>query len=119
MSEKALAAQKERLEKAAIKLKQEKAKMQRLAARSKYQETKKVRALDTRKKVLAGAYVLDRAEKDAGAKARLMAGLEEFLTRDADRELFGFSPLGSPSEAPQKPAEAQTTQPATKEWFRS
>jgi hypothetical protein len=49
---------------------------------------------DTRRKVLAGAAVLEWAKKDSDFSARLTAELKSFLVRDADRELFGFPPSG-------------------------
>lgn len=60
------------------------------------QEQNKLRAgerrSDTRRKVLAGATVLEWAKKDSEFSARLMAELKSFLVRDADRELFGLAP---------------------------
>jgi hypothetical protein len=48
---------------------------------------------DTRRKVLAGAAVLEWAKRDNEFSSRLMAELRRFLVRDADRELFGLPPL--------------------------
>ncbi len=48
---------------------------------------------DTRRKVLAGAAVLEWAAKDNEFSAQLMAELKAFLVRDADRALFGLPPL--------------------------
>ncbi|TBF45078.1 mobilization protein [Rhizobium leguminosarum] len=56
---------------------------------------KQERAIDTRRKVLIGALVLHRLENDrdgqfAGGIAEwLRRELPKFLTRDADRDLFG------------------------------
>jgi len=50
------------------------------------------RKSDTRRKVLAGATVLQWASRDSEFSARLMAELKAFLVRDADRALFGLSP---------------------------
>ena len=52
------------------------------------------RRADTRRKVLAGAMVLEWAAKDGAFSARMMKELGEFLVRDADRALFGLAPLG-------------------------
>ncbi len=61
------------------------------------QEQNKLRAGerrdDTRRKVLAGAAVLEWAKRDNEFSSRLMAELKRFLVRDADRELFGLPPL--------------------------
>ena len=46
------------------------------------------RKLDTRRKILAGAWVLHEAERSKAAADKLRRGLEGFLERDADRELF-------------------------------
>lgn len=51
------------------------------------------RKADTRRKVLAGAVVLEHAERDAAFKTELQTLLGRFLVRDDDRALFGFSPL--------------------------
>ena len=50
------------------------------------------RKRDTRKKILVGACVLDRADKDPDSARRLRQDLDEFLDRDRDRELFGLAP---------------------------
>jgi hypothetical protein len=51
------------------------------------------RRADTRRKVLAGAAVLEWAKKDNEFSSRLTAELKRFLVRDAERELFGLPPL--------------------------
>lgn len=51
------------------------------------------RRKDTRRKILAGAAVLEWAAKDSSFSARLVAELKTFLVRDADRALFGFAPV--------------------------
>ena len=51
------------------------------------------RKSDTRRKVLAGATVLEWAKRDNEFSSRLMAELKRFLVRDADRELFGLPPV--------------------------
>lgn len=67
-------------------------------------EQNKVKAVgrkdDTRRKILAGAVVLEWAGKDSEFSAKLMAELKRFLVRDADRTLFGLPPLpgGNPSD---------------------
>ena len=50
------------------------------------------RRRDTRRKVLAGATVLEWAKKDTEFSSRFMAELKRFLVRDTDRELFGLPP---------------------------
>ncbi len=45
---------------------------------------------DTRRKVLAGAAVLEWAKRDSEFSGKLMQELKAFLVRDGDRELFGL-----------------------------
>lgn len=80
------------------KLKQEKAKKQKFEARKKTIESKAQRATDTRKKILLGAFLMERMEKSPEYAAKVTIGLGEFLKRDADRALFGFAPV--PVKAP-------------------
>lgn len=47
----------------------------------------KQRKLETRKKILAGSYLLHEYEKKPGELSKL---LDPFLTRDQDRALFGL-----------------------------
>jgi len=51
------------------------------------------RKADTRRKILAGAAVLDEAEQRPEKKAELLKLLNSFLVREDDRMLFGFDPL--------------------------
>lgn len=51
------------------------------------------RKSDTRRKVLAGAAVLEWAKRDNDFAKKLDAELKAFLVRDADRELFGLLPI--------------------------
>lgn len=75
------------------KLKQEKAKKQKLEARKRHIESKAQRAIDTRKKILIGAFMLERMEKNEETKNKLIGQLDQYLTRSDDRELFGLSTL--------------------------
>jgi hypothetical protein len=75
------------------------------------------RRSDTRRKVLAGAAVLEWAKRDSEFSPRLMAELKRFLVRDADRELFGILPAHGngqeKNEVPRADAVAEQ-QPVTK-----
>lgn len=51
------------------------------------------RRADTRRKVLAGAAVLEWAKRDSEFAKRLNFELKSFLVRDGDQALFGLSPL--------------------------
>lgn len=48
----------------------------------------KKRSQETKRKILAGAWVLEQAEQNEEARKKLFAGLDKFLTRDRDREVF-------------------------------
>lgn len=84
----------ERIAKLEEKLKQEKAKKQKIEARKRTAELKLQRSQDTRRKILAGALVLEMMEQDEQAKERFMSRLDKFLTRKDDRALFGLYPKG-------------------------
>lgn len=75
------------------KLRQEKAKKQKIEARKKHLESKAQRAADTRKKILIGAFMLERMEKNEETKTKLIGQLDQYLTRAGDRELFGLATL--------------------------
>ena len=50
------------------------------------------RRRDTRRKILAGAWVLSEAERSPAARDKLRRGLDAFLDKDRDRELFELPP---------------------------
>jgi len=50
------------------------------------------RKSDTRRKILAGAAVLEWAARDTDFSAKLLTELKAILVRDADRALFGLPP---------------------------
>lgn len=83
------------------KLKQEKAKKQKMEARKKSAETKALRASDTRKKILIGAYVMDQMNS-SGQEMELLnihgMPLSNWLKRDDDRSLFGLPALKKSSD---------------------
>lgn len=56
--------------------------------------TQAARKEDTRRKILAGSWALDRAEKSEEFRAEMYRDLgRAWLVRDDDRELFGLEPL--------------------------
>lgn len=77
-----------------LKLKQAKALRLKQEAKKRAGEKKQARALDTRRKILVGSFFLGLDEYQ-GENGRwiLRDRLDAFLTRDADRELFGLPPL--------------------------
>ena len=50
------------------------------------------RKRDTRKKILAGSWLLTVSQQDQVLALRFRNDLDGFLERDRDRELFGLSP---------------------------
>ena len=56
-------------------------------ARKKAVEAKAKRGQDTRRKVLAGALVLDMMERDEATRQRFTERLDKYLTRADDRAL--------------------------------
>ena len=80
------------------KLKQAKAKRQKQEARKRMAEAKKKRSDDTRRKILVGAAILARVERGEWPKDKLLAMLDNALTRPDERALFDL-PAKSESEA--------------------
>lgn len=80
----------EQIKKQQAKLAELKARKQAIEARAKAAESKKNRATDTRKKILIGAAVLAQIENNAEEQERTKKMLDKFLTKEADRKLFGL-----------------------------
>ena len=55
-------------------------------------ESTKERKRDTRRKILAGSWVLASAAQDPDAARRLTQGLDAFLTKPQDRAVFDLQP---------------------------
>jgi hypothetical protein len=77
---------------------------EREEARKRQQRGAKIsqlsRAQDTRRKVLAGSWALDAAEKSPDFHAQMMRALDKvWLWRDDDRTLFGFALLSDDEKA--------------------
>lgn len=87
----------ERIAALEAKLKQERAKKQKVEARLRAVEQKRKRAEDTRRKILAGALVLELMEQDQQTRERFLARLDRYLTREDDRALFGLPAQASSS----------------------
>ena len=92
------APKKTRLEIARQKADQANALLEKLEARARSKELGQQRKLDTRRKVLLGSYLLGRIQKDDEMKAQVLAGLDQFLTRDAERALFDLLPVVKPDK---------------------
>ena len=65
-----------------------KAEAQRLKARAR--ETARKR--ETRRKILAGAMVLDRVERGVLPEQLFLRDMDQFLSRDHERAVFGLPP---------------------------
>ena len=75
------------------------ARIQAVEAREKTAERKR----DTRRKVLVGAYGLEKAASTENGMTELIKKLDGYLTRDADRALFGLSPKSDEKGKVKKP----------------
>ena len=75
------------------KVKQLKAKKELIEARKVHALIKGKRSDDTRRKILAGAMVLEVSGRDEEARLRFMEQMDKFLIRPDDRALFGLPPL--------------------------
>ena len=71
------------------KLNQLKAQKQATLAREKAKQKAQERKDDTRRKILLGSYLLKKMENEAN-KEKILADLNEYLTEDRDRKLFGL-----------------------------
>jgi len=72
------------------KLRQLKARQQRIEARRRTLESQRSRKADTHRKILIGAVVLARVEQGHLAEGDLRSWLDQALTRQAERALFGL-----------------------------
>ena len=75
-------------------LEQRKAQILNKIARLRNVESAKARKRDTRRKILAGSWVLAEAETDPALSQRLRTGLDAFLERDG--RSGGLGPDASP-----------------------
>ena len=89
MNKEALQALQERLIKQKEKAKQIEARIQAIEAREKARQKEQDRKDDTRRKILAGSFLLKQMEDEA-KKTKILADLNEYLTEDRDRKLFNF-----------------------------
>jgi len=73
------------------RLKQLKTQQQRMEARKRAQKMRRDRREDLRKKILIGAIVLAMVERGEIEEEQLQSWLDEALTREEDRNLFGLN----------------------------
>lgn len=89
----------ERIEALQAKLNQAKEKRRMIEARKRAVDQKKRRADDTRRKILVGAAVLGKVQRNEWPEEKLRAMLDAELTRPDDRALFGLPELeGGPKK---------------------
>jgi large subunit ribosomal protein L7/L12 len=86
-----IAAAEKRAQEAAKQVKQLKNKRDLGEARKLRTMLKGQRSEDTRRKILAGALVLDMMERDEQTRIKFTDRLDKFLTRPDDRALFELS----------------------------
>lgn len=99
----AAAPPKSKLEIARHKAAQANALLQKLEAQARSRMHGENRKLDTRRKVLLGAYTLSRMQKSDEFREQTTGALGAFLVRDADRALFDLPPLPPRPETPATP----------------
>lgn len=95
------------------KLEQLKAQKQQIEARERAKLRGIERKNDTRRKILAGAMVVEMMQSDEDVKRKIMARLDGFLTRPDDRALFDL-PATLPADPPALPQGAPETLPGTR-----
>ena len=86
------------------RLKQLKAKQQKIDARRRALESRQARQADTRRKFLAGAIVLAQVERDALANAQFRQWLDASLIREDDRALFNLPALSREPDSDRPPS---------------
>ena len=79
----------QRIAKQEERLKQLKAQKQAVLAREKKKITDQQRKDDTRRKILLGSMLLKDMENEE-KKTKILADLNEYLTEDRDKKLFGL-----------------------------
>lgn len=75
------------------RLKQLKAQQLQVKQRQRTFESRQTRKADTRRKILIGALVLARVQQGRFSEGELRRWLDEALTREDDRTLFGLPVL--------------------------
>lgn len=90
-------------EKKLKQLKEQKAQAER---RAKAAENKRLRANDTRRKVLLGAWLFEMIKQGKISREWVKTNIDPFLKRNADRELFELPLLPEPKKTQQSQVEA-------------
>ena len=74
------------------KLEEQRARINAEIQRVRSRESQEERKRETRRKILAGAMVLDRVARGDLSEKLFKADMDRFLDRDQDRALFGLPP---------------------------
>ena len=82
----------QKIEQQEQKLKQLKAQKNAVLAREKKKQSEQQRKDDTRRKILLGSMMLKKFE-DEIEKQKILDDLNEYLTEERDRKLFGLAPI--------------------------
>ena len=82
------------------KLEEQRARINAEIQRVRSRESQEERKRETRRKILAGAMVLDRVARGDLSEKLFKADMDRFLERDQDRALFGLPPKASQEENP-------------------
>lgn len=88
----------EQIDQAKQRVKQLEVRKQKIEARKLNLLIKGKRSDDTRRKILAGALVLDMMERDEATRNRFLERLDKYLKRVDDRALFNLNPLPTESQ---------------------
>ena len=75
------------------KLKQLKAQQEAKLAKEKERQKEQDRKDDTRIKILLGSYLKKKMDSNPDFNSQILDELENYLTAERDRKLFGLSPL--------------------------
>ena len=79
-------------------LEEQRARINAEIQRVRSRESQEERRRETRRKILAGAMVLDRVKRKELSEKLFKADMDRFLDRDQDRALFGLPKLPSRKE---------------------
>jgi hypothetical protein len=80
--------------------------LQKLEAQANTKASSEKRRLDTRKKVLLGAYLLEKMESNEKTRNSVLTDLDQYLSRPAERALFDLPAERGPFQFPAVPAPA-------------
>lgn len=83
----------QKIEQQEQKLKQLKAQKQAAEAREKARKKEQDRKDDTRIKILLGSYLKKKMDSNPDYNSKILDELENYLTAERDRSLFGLAPL--------------------------